>query len=34
VRLLIVVLGVVALVVFFAGVLLWMAAAHDTEREG
>jgi hypothetical protein len=27
-------LGVVALVVVFAGLLLWVAAAHDKESDG
>jgi hypothetical protein len=27
-------LGVVLLVVVFAGLLLWVAAAHDNERDG
>jgi hypothetical protein len=27
-------LGVVALVVVFAGLLLWIAAAHDKESDG
>jgi len=27
-------LGIVALVVVFAGLLLWVAAAHDKESDG
>jgi hypothetical protein len=27
-------LGIVALVVIFAGLLLWVAAAHDKESDG
>jgi hypothetical protein len=33
-KLLFLALGVVALVVVFAGLLLWVAAAHDKESDG
>jgi hypothetical protein len=33
-KLLLVAIGVVALAVVFAGLLLWVAAAHDRETDG
>jgi hypothetical protein len=33
-KLLFLVIGVVALAVAFAGLLLWVAAAHDKETDG